>query len=51
MACECLLLLFMRFGCLCLACRTLKLVRKYWSARGMSGHESVGPPKGMCEGY
>jgi hypothetical protein len=20
---------------------------KYWSARGMSGHESVGPPRGM----
>jgi hypothetical protein len=23
---------------------------KNWSARGMSGHESAGPPKGMCEG-
>jgi hypothetical protein len=29
--------------CLCLACRTLKWVRKYWSARGMSGHTSAGP--------
>jgi hypothetical protein len=29
--------------------RTLKWVRKYWSARGMSGHECAGPLKGMCE--
>jgi hypothetical protein len=36
-------LLFMKFGYLCLACRTLKWVQKYWSARGMSGHESAGP--------
>jgi hypothetical protein len=43
-------LLFMKFSCLCLAHRTLKWVRKYWSARGMSGHESVGPLKGTCQG-
>jgi hypothetical protein len=24
-------------------------VQKYWSARGMSEHESVGPHKGMCD--
>jgi hypothetical protein len=35
-------LLFMKFGNLCLACRTLKWVQKYWSTRG-SGHESAGP--------
>jgi hypothetical protein len=43
-------LLFLKFGCLCLACRTFKWVQKYWSARGMSGHKSVGRPKSMCEG-
>jgi hypothetical protein len=32
-----------KFGYLCLACRTLKWVWKYWSARGLSGHESAGP--------
>jgi hypothetical protein len=42
--------LFMKVWCLCLVCRTLKWVRKYWSARGMSGHKSVGPREGMCEG-
>jgi hypothetical protein len=36
-------LLFMKFGCLCLSYRTLKWVRKYWSARDMSWHESAGP--------
>jgi hypothetical protein len=36
--------------CLCLACKILRWVQKYWSARGMSGHESAEPPKGMCEG-
>jgi hypothetical protein len=60
-ACECLLLLFMRlFWLFVFSCRTLKWVRKYywpmmviiwarkcWSARGMSGHESVEPPKDM----
>jgi hypothetical protein len=35
--------------CLCLACRTLKWVRKYWSARGMSGHESAGPLRGCVK--
>jgi hypothetical protein len=46
-----LLLLFMRlFWLFVFSCRTLKWVRKYWAARGISGHESTGPPKGMCEG-
>jgi hypothetical protein len=27
--------------CLCLVCRTLKWIRKYWFAKGMSGHESA----------
>jgi hypothetical protein len=29
----------------------LQWVRRYWSARGMSGHESAGSLKGMCEGW
>jgi hypothetical membrane protein len=50
-ACGCLLLLFMRlFWLFLFSCRTLKWVHKYWSARGMSGHESARPIKGMCEG-
>jgi hypothetical protein len=36
-------LLFMKVWCLCLVCRTLKWVRKYWSARGITGHKSAGP--------
>jgi hypothetical protein len=51
-------LLFMRFGCLWLACRTwvcMKVMvhdghdwtQKCWSTRGMSGHECVGPLMGM----
>jgi hypothetical protein len=28
----------------------LKWVCKYWSIRGLSGRESAGPLKGMCEG-
>jgi hypothetical protein len=36
-------LLFMKVWCLCLACRTLSGYEKCWSARGMSGFESVDP--------
>jgi hypothetical protein len=43
--------LFMKVWLFVLSYRTLIWVRKYWSARGMSGNKSAGPPKDMCEGY
>jgi hypothetical protein len=46
----CLVFLFMKFGCLCLACRTLRWVQNYWSVRGTSGHTSAEPPKRLCKG-